>query len=78
MLRTKHYEKDTSDVQLRENLDLLEERGAEAHLRELTYKKVVARLYNSKGKLALTWEGPYQVIEVVQEGPCILANLDNK
>ncbi|RZR86118.1 hypothetical protein BHM03_00013235 [Ensete ventricosum] len=47
-LRTERYEKDTSDAQLCENLDLLEERRSEAHLRELTYKKVVARLYNSK------------------------------
>ncbi|RZR72259.1 hypothetical protein BHM03_00011814 [Ensete ventricosum] len=47
-LRTEHYEKDTLDAQLRENLDLLEERRAEEHLRELTYKKAIARLYNSK------------------------------
>ncbi|RRT74106.1 hypothetical protein B296_00032688 [Ensete ventricosum] len=58
-LRAKRYKKDTSDAQLRESLDLLEERHAEAHLRELTYKKAIARLYNSKGKLAPTWEGLY-------------------
>ncbi|RWW01446.1 hypothetical protein GW17_00035517 [Ensete ventricosum] len=46
--RTEHYEKDISDVQLRENLDLLEEKRVEAHLRELTYKKAIARLYNSR------------------------------
>ncbi|RRT49957.1 hypothetical protein B296_00003090 [Ensete ventricosum] len=46
--RTEHYEKDISDVQLRENLDLLKEKRAEAHLRELTYKKAIARLYNSR------------------------------
>ncbi|RWV91179.1 hypothetical protein BHE74_00022281 [Ensete ventricosum] len=77
-LRTKHYEKDTSDTQLRENLNLLEERRVEAHLWELTYKKAVARLYNNKGKLAPTWEGLYRVVKGVQEGTCILANLDDK
>ncbi|RWW47933.1 hypothetical protein BHE74_00046042 [Ensete ventricosum] len=43
--RIEYYEKDASDTQLRENLDLLEGRWAKAHL---TYKKAVARLYNSK------------------------------
>ncbi|RWW56924.1 hypothetical protein BHE74_00036321 [Ensete ventricosum] len=47
-LRAERYEKDTSDAQLHENLDLLEERRTEAHLRELTYKKAIARLYNIK------------------------------
>ncbi|RWW13855.1 hypothetical protein GW17_00022413 [Ensete ventricosum] len=46
--RIEYYEKDASDAQLRENFDLLEERRVEAHLRELTYKKAGARLYNSK------------------------------
>ncbi|RWW51876.1 hypothetical protein BHE74_00041748 [Ensete ventricosum] len=69
--RIEYYEKDASDTQLRENFDLLEERRVEAHLRELTYKKAGARLYNSKGKLAPTWEGPYRVVEIVREGTCI-------
>ncbi|RRT42913.1 hypothetical protein B296_00044940 [Ensete ventricosum] len=47
-LRTEHCEKDTSDAQLCENLDLLEERRVEAYFRELRYKKAVARLYNGK------------------------------
>ncbi|RRT69003.1 hypothetical protein B296_00021603 [Ensete ventricosum] len=47
-LKVEHYENDTSDAQLHENLDFLEEKRAEAHLQELTYKKVVARLYNNK------------------------------
>ncbi|RWV77615.1 hypothetical protein GW17_00061530 [Ensete ventricosum] len=47
-LRTEHYERDTSNVQLCKNLDLLEERRVASHLRELTYKKVIVRLYNSK------------------------------
>ncbi|RWV94993.1 hypothetical protein GW17_00042425 [Ensete ventricosum] len=46
--RIEYYEKDASDAQLRENMDMLEERRADAHLRELTYKKVIARLYNSR------------------------------
>ncbi|RWW85042.1 hypothetical protein BHE74_00006319 [Ensete ventricosum] len=32
----------------RENLDLLEERRAEAHLKTLHYQRAVARLYNQK------------------------------
>ncbi|RWW63205.1 hypothetical protein BHE74_00029634 [Ensete ventricosum] len=47
-LKVEHYEKDTSDAQLHENLDFLEEKRTEAHLQELTYKKAVARLYNNK------------------------------
>ncbi|RWV82044.1 hypothetical protein GW17_00056488 [Ensete ventricosum] len=47
-LRVEHHEKDTSDAQLYENLDFLEEKRTEAHQRELTYKKAIARLYNNK------------------------------
>ncbi|RWW70579.1 hypothetical protein BHE74_00021739 [Ensete ventricosum] len=47
-LRVEHYEKGTSDAQLRENLDFLEEKCTEAHLRKLTYTKAIARLYNNK------------------------------
>ncbi|RWW80801.1 hypothetical protein BHE74_00010840 [Ensete ventricosum] len=47
-IKTEYYEKDASDAQQCENLDLLEERRAEAHLQELIYKKVIARLYNSR------------------------------
>ncbi|RRT84411.1 hypothetical protein B296_00005721 [Ensete ventricosum] len=32
----------------------------------------------TRGKLAPTWEGPYRVIKMIQEGTYILANLDNK
>ncbi|RRT53858.1 hypothetical protein B296_00019787 [Ensete ventricosum] len=77
-LRIEHYERATSDTQLRENLDLLEEKRIEAHLYELTYKKAVARLYNSRGKLAPTWEGPYRVVKMIREGTYILANLDGR
>ncbi|RWV79119.1 hypothetical protein GW17_00059803, partial [Ensete ventricosum] len=35
-------------TELRENLDLLEERRAEAHLRTLAYKKAIVRLYDHK------------------------------
>ncbi|RWW71172.1 hypothetical protein BHE74_00021102 [Ensete ventricosum] len=46
--RVESYEESASVDRLRENLDLLEERSVEAHLRALTYKKVVARLYDRK------------------------------
>ncbi|RWW56122.1 hypothetical protein BHE74_00037186 [Ensete ventricosum] len=92
------HDKGVSSQQLRENLDLLEEKRADTHLRMLAYKKVFARLYNhrvrprfiragnlvlrkaevsdptqSRGKLALNWEGPYRVIDVVRKGTYILA-----
>ncbi|RRT75798.1 hypothetical protein B296_00017857, partial [Ensete ventricosum] len=68
----------SSNIQLRENLDLLEEKRAEAHLRELTYRKAVARLYNLRGKLAPNWEGPYRAIKVVRQVTCILTTMDGK
>ncbi|RRT79573.1 hypothetical protein B296_00010843 [Ensete ventricosum] len=77
-LRVEHYESATLDAQLRENLDLLEEKCVEAHLRKLTYKKAVVRLYNIIGKLVHTWEGLYRVIKMIREGIYILANLDGR
>uniref|UniRef100_A0A804ICM7 Reverse transcriptase domain-containing protein n=1 Tax=Musa acuminata subsp. malaccensis TaxID=214687 RepID=A0A804ICM7_MUSAM len=47
-LRTTVYEQDNSKDCLRANIDLLEERRAEAHLRTLAYKKATARMYNYK------------------------------
>ncbi|XP_009387105.2 uncharacterized protein LOC103974082 [Musa acuminata AAA Group] len=47
-LRTSGYEQAGSEEGLRANLDLLEERRAEVHLRTLAYKKAVARVYNCK------------------------------
>ncbi|RZR88596.1 hypothetical protein BHM03_00016222 [Ensete ventricosum] len=77
-LRVEHYERGTSNAQLRENLNFLEEKRVEAHLRELTYKKAIARLYNNKGKLAPTWEGLYRVVRMIREGTYILANLEGR
>ncbi|RWW82692.1 hypothetical protein BHE74_00008833 [Ensete ventricosum] len=48
MLRVELYEEEASDKQLRENLDLLEEKRAEACLKTLDYKRGIARLYNRK------------------------------
>nr|XP_009387308.1 PREDICTED: uncharacterized protein LOC103974257 [Musa acuminata subsp. malaccensis] len=42
------FEQGDSEEGLRANLDLLEERRAEAHLRTLSYKKATARIYNRK------------------------------
>ncbi|RRT84647.1 hypothetical protein B296_00011507 [Ensete ventricosum] len=42
------HDKEVSNRQLRENLDLLEEKCDDAHLRTLAYKKVIAKLYNRK------------------------------
>ncbi|RRT77819.1 hypothetical protein B296_00023602, partial [Ensete ventricosum] len=45
-LWVKCFEEEALGKRLWENLDLFKERRAEAHLRTLTYKKVIARLYN--------------------------------
>ncbi|RWW25947.1 hypothetical protein GW17_00009699 [Ensete ventricosum] len=47
-LRVKMYDEVASNKQLCENLDLLEEKWVETHLRTLAYKKVVTKLYNCK------------------------------
>ncbi|RZR72973.1 hypothetical protein BHM03_00018875 [Ensete ventricosum] len=72
-LKIQTHDEGVSSQQLRENLDLLEEKRADTHLRMLAYRKVFARLYNHRGKLALNWEGPYRVIDVVRKGTYILA-----
>ncbi|XP_009386946.2 uncharacterized protein LOC103973966 [Musa acuminata AAA Group] len=47
-LRTIVYKQDDSEEGLWANLDLIEEKRAEAHLRILAYKKAMARIYNRK------------------------------
>ncbi|RZS13362.1 hypothetical protein BHM03_00044932 [Ensete ventricosum] len=64
-LLVEYYEEPTSFDRLRENLDLLKERRVKAHLRAFTYKKIVARLYDYRGKLALNWKGPYRVTNTI-------------
>lgn len=46
--RIKNFEEGTTDKGLHANLDLVEERRADAHLRTLAYKKTIAELYNRK------------------------------
>ncbi|RZS29321.1 hypothetical protein BHM03_00063033, partial [Ensete ventricosum] len=67
-----------SSDQLRENLDLLEERRAEAHLQVLAYKKAVTKLYNHKGKLSPNREGPYRVTNTLREGTYTLAAMEGR
>ncbi|RRT55073.1 hypothetical protein B296_00020726, partial [Ensete ventricosum] len=76
--RVESYEGSSSSYRLKENLDLLEEQRAEAHLQALVYKKAVARLYNHKGKLALNWEGPYRVANASREGTYALLTMEGK
>nr|XP_009383140.1 PREDICTED: uncharacterized protein LOC103970956 [Musa acuminata subsp. malaccensis] len=47
-LRTASYDEQVSTQGLRADLDLLEERRANAHLKDLSYKRAVARIYNRK------------------------------
>ncbi|RWW50826.1 hypothetical protein BHE74_00042879, partial [Ensete ventricosum] len=77
-LWVKSYKEEASDKQLRENLDLLEEKRPETHLRMLAYKKAIARLYNHKGRLAPNWEGPYRIVKTIHEGAYTLTNLNGK
>ncbi|XP_064983502.1 uncharacterized protein LOC135623960 [Musa acuminata AAA Group] len=46
--RTKGYDEGASEEGLRTALDLLEERRADAHIRALSYKRAIARVYNRK------------------------------
>ncbi|RZR73971.1 hypothetical protein BHM03_00030315 [Ensete ventricosum] len=77
-LRIQTHDEEVSNQQLRENLDLLEEKRADAHLRTLAYKRAVAKLYNCRGKLAPNWEGPYRVVDVVREGTYTLATAEGR
>ncbi|RRT33788.1 hypothetical protein B296_00026683, partial [Ensete ventricosum] len=69
---------EASNQQLRENLDLLEEKRVDTHLRTLAYRRAVAKLYNRRGKLAPNWEGPYRVVEVIREGTYTLATMEGR
>ncbi|RZR78005.1 hypothetical protein BHM03_00003225 [Ensete ventricosum] len=45
-LRIQTHDEEASNQQLRENLDLLEEKRADTHLWTLAYRRAVAKLYN--------------------------------
>ncbi|RWW70452.1 hypothetical protein BHE74_00021866, partial [Ensete ventricosum] len=47
-LRVQTQRQEKSDQQLRENLDLLEEKRADSHLRALAYIRAVTKLYNRR------------------------------
>ncbi|XP_065012847.1 uncharacterized protein LOC135641416 [Musa acuminata AAA Group] len=47
-LRTRNYDEKITNEGLRAGLDLLEERRANTHLKALSYKRAVARIYNRK------------------------------
>ncbi|RWW87405.1 hypothetical protein BHE74_00003775, partial [Ensete ventricosum] len=47
-LRVQTHDEGASIQQLHENLDLLEEKRADTHLRTLAYKTAVAKLYNHR------------------------------
>ncbi|RWW48628.1 hypothetical protein BHE74_00045279 [Ensete ventricosum] len=48
ILRVQTHDEEASNQQLRKNLDLLEEKQADAHMRTLAYRRVVAKLYNRR------------------------------
>ncbi|RWV86525.1 hypothetical protein GW17_00051578 [Ensete ventricosum] len=48
MLRIENFAPEASKTCIRENLDMLEERKAKAHLKNLHYQGAVARLYNRR------------------------------
>ncbi|RZS27969.1 hypothetical protein BHM03_00061516, partial [Ensete ventricosum] len=77
-LRVQTQGEEASNQQLCENLDLLEEKRVDAHLRTLAYRRAVTKLYNHRLKLALNWEGPYRVVEVVREGTYTLATMEGR
>ncbi|RRT31579.1 hypothetical protein B296_00047185 [Ensete ventricosum] len=75
-LRVQTQCEEESNQQLRENLDLLEEKRADAHLRALVYRRAVTKLYNRRDKLALNWEGPYRVVDVIRDGTYTLTTME--
>ncbi|RWW36369.1 hypothetical protein BHE74_00058612 [Ensete ventricosum] len=77
-LRVQTQHEEESNQQLRENLDLLEEKRADSHLRALAYKRAVTKLYNRRGKLAPNWEGPYRVIDAIRDGTYTLATMEGR
>ncbi|RRT47175.1 hypothetical protein B296_00044359, partial [Ensete ventricosum] len=77
-LRVQTHGEEASHQQLRENLDLLKEKRADTHLRALAYRRVVTKLYNRRGKLALNWEGPYRVVEVIRDETYTLATMEGR
>ncbi|RRT32674.1 hypothetical protein B296_00042869 [Ensete ventricosum] len=77
-LRVQTHGEEASNQQLRENLDLLEEKRVDAHLRALAYRRAITKLYNRRGNLAPNWEGPYRVIEVVRDGTYTLATMEGR
>ncbi|RRT55966.1 hypothetical protein B296_00008874, partial [Ensete ventricosum] len=56
-LQIEHFEQEASVLALRENLDLIEELRAEAHLQAFTYQKSIARLYNRRVRPQLVGNG---------------------
>ncbi|RWV98063.1 hypothetical protein BHE74_00013363 [Ensete ventricosum] len=78
-LRIENFTPEASKTSLKENLDLLEERRAEAHLKTLHYQRAITRLYNRRIKLATRWEGPYRVTqEVIRDRTYTLAIIAGK
>ncbi|GJU46542.1 hypothetical protein Tco_1203808 [Tanacetum coccineum] len=63
----------TNDRELRLNLDLLDERREIAAIREARRNEV--SMAANTGKLGLTWEGPYKVIQAFQSGAYKLSNM---
>ncbi|RZS16409.1 hypothetical protein BHM03_00048393, partial [Ensete ventricosum] len=77
-LRVQTYGEEASNQQLRKNLDLQEEKRADAHLRTLAYRRAVTKLYNRRGKLTSNWEDPYRVVEVTGDETYTLATMEGR
>ncbi|RWW55014.1 hypothetical protein BHE74_00038391 [Ensete ventricosum] len=56
-LRVQTHGEEASNQQLRENLDLLEEKRADAHLRTLAYSRAITKLYNRRVRPRLVMMG---------------------
>ncbi|RWW74850.1 hypothetical protein BHE74_00017194 [Ensete ventricosum] len=57
---------------------MLEERRAKAHMKNLHYHRAVARLYNTRGKLAPRREGSYRVTQVVRDETYTISTMEEK
>ncbi|RRT35384.1 hypothetical protein B296_00043424 [Ensete ventricosum] len=77
-LRVQTQREEESNQQLQDNLDLLEEKRVDSHLRALAYRRVVTKLYNHRGKLAPNSEGPYRVIDAIRDGTYTLVIMEGR
>ncbi|GJX20234.1 hypothetical protein Tco_0222911 [Tanacetum coccineum] len=77
-LRTSEVDLVQNNEALVINLDLLEEKGKQAAIRDLVYRNNDARCAEDTGKLGPILKGPYKVTEALGKGAYRLRDRDGK